>query len=348
MVALGQFGFAGVFDGQGHTISHLNLSWKERGGVSLFGVLAETGVIMNLELEDARVEGRGGTGGLVGSNFGVIYDCRFSGRVSGNMAIGGLVGGSGGLVYRSRAQGEVSGQQAVGGLVGDMTGAVYYSESTTRVSGRRGIGGLVGLNTFGSVLGSHASGAVSGSNDIGGLVGVNTDAKVRNSFATGGVTGEANNIGGLVGFNSLSTVRNSYARGVVTGVDAVGGLVGRNNGAVGHSFATGPVSSDGTSGALTGILVEGMESGNLAPEGSRVGDGTTAVNLQTATGDSTGWAPTALPATKPLEFFCDNNRNGFIDPEERAVDNYVWEFGGGDEYPAVRCAAGGLTAQRQQ
>ena len=122
--------------------------------------------------------------------------------------------------------------------------------------------------------------------------------------------------------------------------------MGRNNGAVGNSFATGPVNSDGQSGVLTGVVVDGMESGNLAPEGSDVSEGTAAVELQTASGESTGWAPATPPATKPLEFFCDRNLNGFIDPEERVADNYIWEFGGDTDYPAVRCTAGGLDAQR--
>ena len=226
MLALGQFGFAGVFDGQGHVIRNLNVSQPEAGGVGLFGVLAESGVIMNLHLENVQVTGRAGTGALVGSNFGVIFNSSAAGAVNGALAVGGLVGGSGGLVYRSRFSGSVAGQQAVGGLVGDMTGAVYYSESAAVVTGERGLGGLVGLNTFGVILGSSASGAVTGSNDIGGLVGVNTDARVRHSFATGAIKGDGNNIGGLVGFNSLSSVRNSYALGGVDGADGVGGLAG--------------------------------------------------------------------------------------------------------------------------
>ena len=73
---------------------------------------------------------------------------------------------------------------------------------------------------------------------MGGLVGVNTDALVENSFATGSVQGTGTNVGGLVGFNSQSRVRNSFATGVVTGKAAVGGLIGRNNGAVRNVYAT--------------------------------------------------------------------------------------------------------------
>ncbi len=48
MRALGEFGFSGVFDGQGHVISGLQVALPERGGVGLFGVLGESGVILKL------------------------------------------------------------------------------------------------------------------------------------------------------------------------------------------------------------------------------------------------------------------------------------------------------------
>jgi cytochrome c553 len=324
MRALGEFGFAGVFDGLGHQVRGLRIDLPERGGVGLFGVLGESGVVMNLRLVDARVNGRAGTGALVGSNFGVVFGCQSEGEVTAAMALGGLVGGSGGLVYGSRSAGRVSGQQAVGGLVGDMTGAVFASSSAAEVKGERGIGGLVGLNTFGAIDNSRAAGPVSGKNDVGGLVGVNTDARVRVSAATGPVTGSGNNVGGLAGFNSLSTVRNSYATGEVSGSDAVGGLVGRNNGQVSRSFAAGKARADGASGPLIGTVVEGTEHQLLAGDGAR--DATQA----------SAWSPEELPVTDLLDYFCDRNENGYIDPAERAADNYVWRVSAG-QYPTLNC-----------
>jgi len=331
MRALGQFGYAGVFDGRGHVIRNLSISEPERGGVGLFGVLGVTGVVMHLKLENARVSGRAGVGAIVGSNFGTLYHCEASGETSGMMAIGGMVGGSGGLIYRSNFSGRVDAKQAVGGLVGDMTGAVFGSAADTEVTGIRGIGGLIGLNTFGSVLDSHASGNVKGSNDIGGLVGVNTDAKVRNSFATGRVIGDSTNIGGLVGFNSQSIIRNSYATGDVSGADTVGGLVGRNKGIVANGYATGRVSSAGQSGAVVGFVVGGDVTGAYDAQSSDLGE---------LTGQSTGWSPDQLPVAKPLRYFCDRNGNGFIDPDERVADNYIWTFGVAQEKPEISCPVG--------
>ena len=190
----------------------------------------------------------------------------------------------------------------------------------------------MGLNTFGAVHDSQASGKVSGTNDIGGLVGVNTDARVRNSAATGDVAADGNNVGGLVGFNSLSSVRNSFATGAVNGVNGVGGLVGRNNGAVINGYATGPVSSGGNSGPVVGITVDGTAEG-VFPAGDDFEE-----PLTSLTGAKTGWAPVQPPATRLLDYYCDANGNGFIDPAEQSRQNYIWRFDSG-RLPSLRCEA---------
>jgi cytochrome c553 len=238
MVARDKYGFAGALDGNGHTLRNLNVNLPEGGGVGMFGTLARTGVVRNLTLENARVTGRGGVGTLVGANFGYVADCKASVTVVGRLATGGLVGGHAGQVVNCHVTGEVSGQAAVGGLAGDMNGVVRDSSAGVRVSAGKGVGGLVGLNTTGKVQNSRATGVVSGADNVGGLVGVNTDALVENSFATGEVRGTGTNAGGLVGFNSQSRVLSSFATGTVTGKEAVGGLIGRNNGAVRNVYST--------------------------------------------------------------------------------------------------------------
>ena len=336
MVTLDRYGFQGVIDEQGHTIRGLRISKPGGGGIGLLGVLGGQGTVRNLALEDAVVIGRGGTALLVGSNFGMVYQCRAEGEVAGELALGVLVGGSGGLVAFSESSGRVSGSQAIGGLIGDMRGAVYLSRSSAEVSGSRGMGGLVGLNTFGLVLSSYATGAVIGSNDLGGLVGMNTDAKVRNSFSTSGVEGDGSNIGGLVGFNSLSDIRNSYASGAVFGADAVGGLVGRNNGSVRRSYASGTVTSAGSSGGISGFTVEGEENANFWSADAQVEN---ASDLKALTVEQSGWNPLSGAFLDLIDLYCDSNRNGFIDPGERRAGNYVWDFGDGLESPTIRCAA---------
>ncbi|MFO8109490.1 MAG: GLUG motif-containing protein, partial [Thermoplasmata archaeon] len=59
-------------------------------------------------------------------------------------------------------------------------------------------------------------------------------------------------VGGLVGRNE-GTVNNSYATGDVSGTERVGGLVGRNEGTVNNSYATGNVSGNNEVGGLMGL-----------------------------------------------------------------------------------------------
>jgi len=340
MVSFDRFGFQGIVDGQGHVIRNVNISKPGGGGVGLFGVLGQQGTVRNIVMEDAVVFGRGGVGMLVGSNFGIVFKNSAHGEVAGVTAIGGLVGGNGGLVAYGESSGMASGDQATGGLIGDMRGAAYFSKANMQVAASRGMGGLVGLNTFGFILSSYAEGSIIGSNDVGGLVGMNTDGKIRNSYATNTVEGDGNNVGGLVGFNSLSDVRNSYATGSVIGGDTVGGLVGRNNGTVKRSFAAGSVTSGGTSGGISGIIVEGEEVKSYWSAAAQTKD---AADLTKLSGNQTGWSPDQSPVGDLIDYYCDNNANGFIDPEERSPDNYIWDFGSSSESPSIRCAeqAGG-------
>jgi len=333
MISFDRYGFQGTIDGQGHVLSGLRISLPEGGGVGLIGVLGQSGTVRNLILEDAQVVGRGGTGLLVGSNFGIVYRCSATGEVAGQLAIGGLVGGSAGLIAFSEVKATVSGNQAIGGLVGDMRGAVYYSTADVEVAASRGAGALVGLNTFGFVVGSHATDSMVGSNDLGGLVGMNTDAKVRASSSNVSIEADGNNIGGLVGFNSLSDVRNSYATGAVSGADAVGGLVGRNNGSVRRSFASGTVSSAGASGGISGLQVDAEEE---AVYWSASAHAENASDLAALSAEESGWAPVRPPVAGFIDYYCDANSNGFIDPNEQGPDNYIWQFGA-DGAPTLRC-----------
>ncbi|MDX2143102.1 MAG: cytochrome c [Rhodospirillaceae bacterium] len=334
MIARGKYGYAGTLDGRGRVIRNLKISLPQRGGVGLIGVLGESGMVMNVKLENTTIEGRSGTGMAVGANMGTVYNVHAQGVVNAGLAVGGLVGGNSGLVAASSARGELNAQQAAGGLVGDMTGAVYDSVAEVNVKGTRGLGGLVGLSTFGTILGSTARGAVTGTNDLGGLVGMNTDASVTNSSATGTVTGEANNIGGLVGFNSLSMIRNSYATGDVTGTDSVGGLVGRNNGLIRRSYSSGTVAGQTKTGGIAGETVQGEEKASFAKATAKTAG--TPSDLAVFDIDKSGWAPKQPPVQDFLDYYCDRNLNGFIEPAERKPDNYVWAPGA---LPRLRCSA---------
>ena len=84
--------FAGVFDGNGHTISHLTI--EGYGYLGLFGQLKYGAIVKNLGMLDVNVRGTGDlVGALVGFGRGDVSECHSSGLVSSTgEGVGGLVG----------------------------------------------------------------------------------------------------------------------------------------------------------------------------------------------------------------------------------------------------------------
>ncbi|MFB0553711.1 MAG: GLUG motif-containing protein [Phycisphaerae bacterium] len=186
--------FAGVFDGNGHTISHLTIE----GGsyLGLFGLLGG-GEVKNLGLVDVNVTGLGDRiGGLVGENIsGIITNCYTEGTITGNKWVGGLVGSNGGDVTNCCSSGVVSGEHYVGGLVGHEHRQIYDCYSTTNVSGRECVGGLVGLSWKGTITNCYSVGRVTGMTDVGGLIGLNY-GNVYSSFWDIEASGQMTSAGG--------------------------------------------------------------------------------------------------------------------------------------------------------
>ena len=73
-------GYSGVFNGQGHRITGLNIS---AATTELFGLLNERGVIKNLQLIDVNLYGSSGSAaGIVEQNEGQIIACSVTGKIS--------------------------------------------------------------------------------------------------------------------------------------------------------------------------------------------------------------------------------------------------------------------------
>ena len=186
--------FAGVFDGNGHTISNFSYQTTATDGIGLFRHVSDpNAVIKDLGLIDPNVDGGTGyhVGSLVGSmGAGTISGCYVKGgSVSGNYLVGGLVG-------------------YVGDIVNVSLISRCYAECT--VLGLMDTGGLVGGNETEMISNCYARGNVSGNKRVGGLVGfnVNLNATIQNCYATGAVDGNTYT-GGLVGDNLMGTILSS-------------------------------------------------------------------------------------------------------------------------------------------
>lgn len=199
--------FAGVFDGNGHSISNFNYTSTGTDNVGLFGFAAGMECqIKDITLIDPNVDG--GTGDSVGALVGCM---NWSTTISNCHVLGG----------------SVSGENNVGGLVGVVRdGVMLHCSSTARVSGIEVVGGLVGFYEIGHKMSQcYAGGNVSGNSSVGGLIGYCLSGEISNCYAYGAVSG-GSAIGGLVGAMD-GIIYHCYSVGNVSGTGAdVGGLVG--------------------------------------------------------------------------------------------------------------------------
>jgi hypothetical protein len=227
--------FTGVFDGNGHTISHLTIVRGE-DYLGLFGQLESGAEVKNLGVVDVNITGSGNSvyvGGVAGANGGAITGCYSTGMVSGAQYVGGLVGGAceddgvrlgcseGARVVAAYSAATVTGTRFVGGLIGSNENIVTTSFSTGEVIGKKSVGGLVGGNS-GGIATSYGTGAVRGTRSVGGLVGSN-GGSVATCYSTGLVIGDAR-VGGLVGDNQNSIVTSFWDVGSSGLIKSDGGV----------------------------------------------------------------------------------------------------------------------------
>ena len=231
-------GLVGAAAGTNVIISNSSASGDISGTKKVGGLVGTGKVTMTGSFATGDVTGSGdNVGGIVGSmSSGSIAGSHATGAVTGSRYVGGLAG-NGNSINDSYATGVVSGVREVGGLVG-MAYNVSNSYATGNVTGTSDrVGGLAGY-AGGTLSTNYASGSATGASYVGGLFGYN-GGTITNSYATGEVAG-ASYTGGLVGINnSGKTITSSYSSGRVSGSDGglyVGGLVGKNYGAVTTSY----------------------------------------------------------------------------------------------------------------
>ena len=227
--------FTGMFDGQGHTISHVTVNAPEGENVGFFNVI-KGATIRDLKLVDVEITGKTNVGGLVGSAqvqldssdlsknvANLIGGCSVSGTVTGTKNVGGLVGLNEGktdpqtlfsiasAVDKCAASVTVNGKEMTGGLVGKNGGTITKSSSGGTVKGDTTTGGLVG-DSSGDIYDSHTSCTVAGSSHTGGFVGF-SDGAVKDCYSIGGVSG-TDYTGGFAGV--ISRAENVVSAGQVT------------------------------------------------------------------------------------------------------------------------------------
>ena len=250
--------FKGTLDGNGHTISGLNVSGENY--VGLIGVL-DGGTVKNLKFANVTATGTEDVGAVVGRiiNNGKVENVHvLSGTLSCTVKrVGGLVGSIrayGSIVNCSNA----ASVSATGNArnAGGIVGSAYYTESGkemyitnctntgTVTSGDVAAGGIVGLSAA-NVSGCTNSAAISGAGTgIGGIVGEQKSyGSVTNNTNSGTVTNlssAAYGNGGIIGWlryhgtseasayavSAIIPVTGNQNSGAVSGGNDAGGIIG--------------------------------------------------------------------------------------------------------------------------
>lgn len=110
--------YNGTFDGQGHTITGLNISSPSEE-VALFHNIGGGGKVMNLQLKDVAYNGSTAMGGIAHGNNGTITACSVTGTLTNttnNGAVGGIAAINYGTITACWFNGTITGGSNVGGI----------------------------------------------------------------------------------------------------------------------------------------------------------------------------------------------------------------------------------------
>lgn len=192
LVLGGGAGFAGQFDGLGHTITGLSISRTLASDIGLFGFVS--GGVSNVGVVGATINGAGDVGGIAGVNTGAINGSFVTGAVSGLLSdVGGLVGWNkaGGSISNAYSLASSSALvNSVGGLVGQNDGSIATSYAAGPTVTLLFSGGLAASNAgsisqsyFDTVTTLHLNGVGLGS--ASGVTGLATAVLQNGTLPTG-------------------------------------------------------------------------------------------------------------------------------------------------------------------
>ena len=244
-------GFRGTFDGQGHTISNLNVNVSgiaKNTEYGLFGLVDSGAVLKDFTILSGEVNGiANSTGAVAGYIWSATIDNVTNyANVTGNSYIGGIVGQMtrGTTISNCFNYGNVQGINYVGGVVGG-------TEDSTATR---------------SIVGVTNMGQVSGHSQVGGIIGRAYHVTVESAYNgyTASVTATTRYAGGVVGYlMNGSTVLKSVNTADVAGLECVAGLVGGavNGGSLTTSYSEGLISARGSQVTEAGTLVGGASTG---------------------------------------------------------------------------------------
>jgi len=221
--------FSGIFDGNLHTISNLNIAPATDTNVGMFGAISNTGVVKNLTLANEKIAvttdplsggwnsaaNYNNIGGIAGVSNGSISNCNTTNidmNITGpGVKVGGIVGESFLSLSNCSSSGSI-----------DMTGEGHQ------------VGGLAGLSSGGNILYSSSSvniktnttsnpaGIIGASSHLGTLIGdvdngsaTNTNS-IKYCYASGTINGSANSFAGAADFSPSIAPPSSLSNDIIS------------------------------------------------------------------------------------------------------------------------------------
>lgn len=220
--------FKGTFDGQGHTISGLTISYD--GSVQgMFRYIGEEGTVKNLNVV-GTITPKGSmttVGGIAGENRGTIVNCTFSGVVKGSSAVGGIAGNNEetGVIKGCRTAGIVHGDHYAGGIAGKNSGTIGNCSNKTNVN--TSTEEITFNLEYINLENLRSTENTTDITDIGGIAGYSS-GRIESCINSGriGYQHVGYNVGGITGRQS-GYVNNCTNYGTVYGRKDIGGINGQ-------------------------------------------------------------------------------------------------------------------------
>ena len=178
----GQYSFEGTFDGDGHTVSGININ-SSNNNQGLFGHVSSSGTVKNVTLANSTITGNNYVGGIVGYNYGTVENCRVESTVTINA-----------YAKENDSHGGIVGYCEYGTVDGCISSATVSSNGKSYCYR---YGAIVGGNDEdGTIRNCLAIGAtVSSLNQIGAIVGLNSGTLANNYYYNCTVNGATTNVG---------------------------------------------------------------------------------------------------------------------------------------------------------
>ena len=199
-------GFSGIFDGQGHTISNMQITNNEDGYAGLFAYIEEGGRVQNVEFKSIEIPQNANNqyvGVVAGYNDGIISHCQI---VDGTAYINNTVGRIGGIA--GQTYGTISCCEVVDYILNGMQSSAYVGG----IAGLNGVEGRIEACSFTNIIYAATYG--------GGIVGKN-DGDIRACWVDANFAGSGNK-GGVCGYFFDGNITACYWDSSISGVNGIG------------------------------------------------------------------------------------------------------------------------------